>query len=112
MAQWKTTVDLHDQWLGRIAEDGKLVEWDNKHVSELASIVAGKLRSKFPEQLDPDSSKFDPELEDVVYYFDTVDDYLLKNFPRASIPAPSWRSTRAGVNPNHRVFPASSETAR
>lgn len=33
MARWKTTVDLHDQWLGRIAEDGKLVEWDNKHVS-------------------------------------------------------------------------------
>ena len=75
MARWKTTVDLHDQWLGRIAEDGKLVEWDNKHVSELASIVASKLRSKFPEQLDPDNSKFDPELEDVVYYFDTVDDY-------------------------------------
>nr|DAU99119.1 MAG TPA: hypothetical protein [Caudoviricetes sp.] len=89
MAQWKTTVDLHEQWLGRIAEDGKLVDWDNKHVSELASIVAEKLRAKFPEQLDPDNSKFDPELEDVVYYFDTVDDYdswfaAMNHFPQGS----------------------------
>lgn len=89
MAQWKTTVDLHEQWLGRIAEDGKLVDWDNKHVSELASIVAEKLRAKFPEQLDPDNPKFDPELEDVVYYFDTVDDYdswftAMNHFPQES----------------------------
>lgn len=89
MAQWKTIVDLHEQWLGRIAEDGKLVDWDSKHVSELASIVAGKLRAKFPEQLDPDNSKFDPELEDVVYYFDTVDDYdswfaAMNHFPQGS----------------------------
>lgn len=89
LGKWKYTVDISHWWKGKPTENGGLEEWSDYNVHELGKYVADKLKTQFPKQVSPDSEVFDPDLDDVVYYLSTVDEYnawrtAILNLPQGS----------------------------